>query len=46
MGRVNVLHADQWNTFVEELVQKDNSKSSNPGWKDYKVRPEKIKPFR
>lgn len=24
----------QWNTFVEELVQKDNSKSSNT-WKDY-----------
>lgn len=24
----------QWNTFVEELVQKDNSKNSNP-WKDY-----------
>jgi len=24
----------QWNTFVEELVQKDSSKSSNP-WKDY-----------
>lgn len=24
----------QWNTFVEELVQKDNGKS-NPGWKDY-----------
>ncbi len=25
---------NQWNTFVEELVQKDNSKSNN-GWKDY-----------
>ena len=24
----------QWNTFVEELVQKDNGKN-NPGWKDY-----------
>ncbi len=24
----------QWNTFVEELTQKDNSKNSN-GWKDY-----------
>ena len=24
----------QWNTFVEELVQKDNSKNSNT-WKDY-----------
>ncbi len=24
----------QWNTFVEELVQKDNAKNSN-GWKDY-----------
>jgi len=24
----------QWNTFVEELVQKDNVKSNN-GWKDY-----------
>jgi DNA repair protein RadA/Sms len=24
----------QWNTFVEELSQKDNSKNSNP-WKDY-----------
>lgn len=25
---------EQWNTFVEELVQKDNGKT-NPGWKDY-----------
>jgi len=25
---------NQWNTFVEELIQKDNSKSSN-SWKDY-----------
>lgn len=24
----------QWNTFVEELVQKDNGKN-NPGWKEY-----------
>jgi DNA repair protein RadA/Sms len=24
----------QWNTFVEELIQKENSKSTN-GWKDY-----------
>ena len=24
----------QWNTFVEELTQKDNSKNNN-GWKDY-----------
>ncbi len=24
----------QWNTFVEEVVQKDNGKN-NPGWKDY-----------
>ena len=24
----------QWNTFVEELTQKDNSKNDN-GWKDY-----------
>jgi DNA repair protein RadA/Sms len=24
----------QWNTFVEELVQKDNGKT-NPGWKEY-----------
>jgi DNA repair protein RadA/Sms len=24
----------QWNTFVEELVQKDNAKN-NPGWKEY-----------
>lgn len=24
----------QWNTFVEELTEKDNSKNSNP-WKDY-----------
>ena len=24
----------QWNTFVEELIQKDNSKNNN-GWKDY-----------
>ena len=24
----------QWNTFVEELIQKDNSKTNN-GWKDY-----------
>jgi DNA repair protein RadA/Sms len=26
---------NQWNTFVEELIQKDNSKNNN-GWKDYK----------
>ncbi|MBM3415079.1 MAG: DNA repair protein RadA [Bacteroidetes bacterium] len=25
---------NQWNTFVEELIQKDSSKSNN-GWKDY-----------
>src|SRR5258705_2370150 len=25
---------DQWNTFVEELIQKDDSKN-NDGWKDY-----------
>ena len=24
----------QWNTFVEELTQKDNSKNNN-GWQDY-----------
>jgi DNA repair protein RadA/Sms len=24
----------QWNTFVEELIQKDNSRNNN-GWKDY-----------
>jgi DNA repair protein RadA/Sms len=24
----------QWNTFIEELIQKDNSKNNN-GWKDY-----------
>src|SRR5688500_10155061 len=24
----------QWNTFVEELMEKDNSKNNN-GWKDY-----------
>jgi DNA repair protein RadA/Sms len=26
---------NQWNTFVEELIQKDASKNNN-GWKDYK----------
>lgn len=25
---------NQWNTFIEELIQKDNSKNSN-SWKDY-----------
>ncbi len=25
----------QWNTFVEELTQKDNSKNNNKNWKDY-----------
>src|SRR5881394_133873 len=25
---------NQWNSFVEELIQKDNSKNNN-GWKDY-----------
>jgi DNA repair protein RadA/Sms len=25
---------NQWNTFVEELTQKDNSKKDN-SWKDY-----------
>lgn len=25
----------QWNTFVEELVQKETAKSRNNGWKDY-----------
>ena len=28
----------QWNTFVEELTQKDNSKKDN-GWKDYSRNP-------
>ena len=29
---------NQWNTFVEELTQKDNSKKDN-GWKDYSRNP-------
>ena len=27
---------NQWNTFVEELIQKDTIKNSN-GWKDYNI---------
>lgn len=26
---------NQWNTFVEELVQKDNAKTGKNGWKEY-----------
>jgi DNA repair protein RadA/Sms len=26
---------NQWNTFVEELIQKETSKNNNNGWKDY-----------
>src|SRR6186713_1827765 len=32
----------QWNTFVEEVIQKENSKNGN-GWKDYTEEPRKGK---
>ena len=29
----------QWNTFVEEIIQKDTAKNNNNGWKDYHAEP-------
>ncbi|MFT3937059.1 MAG: DNA repair protein RadA [Chitinophagaceae bacterium] len=32
---------NEWNTFVEEIIQKENSKSSNNSWVDYNEEPSK-----